>query len=467
VIDPKVYLFPMIQRWPTPNETAETLLVRRDGSDVQFLNELRFHKNTALQLRFPLSRHNLPAARAALGEEGIVEGKDYRDVSVVAALRAVPDSPWFMVAKIDRKDIYGTIRKRLWLMLLVVAVCIGTTGTGILFFWQQEQKRHYSTQINVARELEASEERFRKTFSTSPEAIIIVRLGDSTLSSVNPVFSQTMGYQSEEVIGKTVLDLNLFRNYPDWEDMMKQLKEQGAVKNIEILLLKKDGQTLYSLLSGSLVILEGTAHVLLMARDITDHKTSEQALRDSEELYRSLFRQHAAVKLLIDQDTGNILDANDAAVIFYGWPHEQLIRMNLQDINALSQSEVRQEMEKVRAKKRMHFELRHRLADGSFRDVEVLSSLIEVKGRQSILSIIHDISDRKRTEAEIVRLNNELEQKVRERTAELSSKTVELERLNKVFVGRELRMRELKSRIKELKEKTKREARDTRYEAEC
>ena len=97
-IDPSVYLYPFIQRWPTPSETAETLLIRREGNEAVFLNELKFQKNTALALRVSLDNTDLPAVKAALGQEGIVEGVDYRGVPVLAAVRAVPDSPWFLVA---------------------------------------------------------------------------------------------------------------------------------------------------------------------------------------------------------------------------------------------------------------------------------------------------------------------------------------------------------------------------------
>jgi hypothetical protein len=91
--DPETWLYPFIKRWPTASLTAETLLVRREGDEAVFLNELRFQTNTALNLRAPVNRVTLPAAQAALGREGFMEGIDYRGMTVVAALRAVPDSP--------------------------------------------------------------------------------------------------------------------------------------------------------------------------------------------------------------------------------------------------------------------------------------------------------------------------------------------------------------------------------------
>jgi len=133
-------------------------------------------------------------------------------------------------------------------------------------------------------------------------------------------------------------------------------------------------------------------------RDITDRKRAEEALRESEALFRKLFEDHAAVKLIIDPDTGSLIDANEAAAQYYGWSRERLKAMKITEINTLAPEEVKKEMEKARANKRIHFEFRHRLADGSIRDVAVFSSSIENKGKVFLHSIIHDITGRKRAE---------------------------------------------------------------------
>jgi len=75
-IDPYQFLYPLIQSWPIPSSTSETLLIRRDNNDVVFLNELRHRKDTALLYRFSINEPRLPAAMAARGKEGIVHGID-------------------------------------------------------------------------------------------------------------------------------------------------------------------------------------------------------------------------------------------------------------------------------------------------------------------------------------------------------------------------------------------------------
>ncbi|MBI5592209.1 MAG: PAS domain S-box protein [Deltaproteobacteria bacterium] len=127
-------------------------------------------------------------------------------------------------------------------------------------------------------------------------------------------------------------------------------------------------------------------------------RQTEEALRESEERFRKLFKCHTAVKLVIDPDTGTIIDANDAAVRFYGWTIEELRQMRIQQINTLPPEAVKAIMEKVVLSKSARFEFRHRRADGSIRDVEVFSNKIETAGKGLLYSIIQDITERKQAE---------------------------------------------------------------------
>lgn len=134
----------------------------------------------------------------------------------------------------------------------------------------------------------------------------------------------------------------------------------------------------------------------------------EQELRESETFFRALFENHAAVKLLIDPDTGAILDANRAAEAFYGWTREHLRTMYIQQVNTLPPEAVKAEMEKARRAQRIYFEFRHRRADGSVRDVAVFSSGVPYKGKTVLYSIIHDITAAKAAEEALREREREL-----------------------------------------------------------
>jgi two-component system, cell cycle sensor histidine kinase and response regulator CckA len=139
-------------------------------------------------------------------------------------------------------------------------------------------------------------------------------------------------------------------------------------------------------------------------------RKTEQSLRDSVELFESLFRHHSAIKFVVDQGTGAIIDANDAAAAFYGWSVAELRTMNVEQINTLSIEELHVVKENIRLKKKNHFEFRHRLADGSIRDVEVYSGTINTGNKELIHSIVHDITQRKQAERERERLQVAIDQ---------------------------------------------------------
>jgi len=136
-----------------------------------------------------------------------------------------------------------------------------------------------------------------------------------------------------------------------------------------------------------------------MVEDVTEFTLAEEALRASETRHRQMFQGNQAIKLLINPATGTIVDANPAACTFYGYTLEALLATSMMEINMLPPAELVQTMAQAEKEERSFFVFQHRLASGETRDVEVHSSPIDVEGATLLYSIIHDITDRRRTEA--------------------------------------------------------------------
>ncbi len=130
-------------------------------------------------------------------------------------------------------------------------------------------------------------------------------------------------------------------------------------------------------------------------RGAADRKMSDALLRESEELYASLFRNNHAVMLIIDPEDGRIVDANRAAVRFYGYTARKLKTLRISDINMLEAGDVRLKMNQALKEEQRYFLFRHRLADDTIRDVEVCSGPVTIKGRKLLYSLVHDITERK------------------------------------------------------------------------
>ena len=127
----------------------------------------------------------------------------------------------------------------------------------------------------------------------------------------------------------------------------------------------------------------------------------QQALVNSESRHRAFFQRNTSVKLLIDPASGQIMDANPAAINYYGYG-PALVGMKITDINCLPPEEVRAEMERAKSEQRIYFNFRHRLASGSERHVEVYSGPVEVDGKPLLFSIIHDVTPRHELEQRLI-----------------------------------------------------------------
>ena len=123
-----------------------------------------------------------------------------------------------------------------------------------------------------------------------------------------------------------------------------------------------------------------------------------RALRESEGRFRNFFDNAKVVALTIDPTNGAIIDANAAAVSYYGWPLERLLAMNISEINTLSPAKLSIEMELARSEKRSTFLFKHRRADGSIRDVEVYAGPIHANGKTVLYSLGHDVTERRQAE---------------------------------------------------------------------
>ena len=152
------------------------------------------------------------------------------------------------------------------------------------------------------------------------------------------------------------------------------------------------------------VFINGFGFLLLIKEE------DDLQLKKSEERYRTIFASGEAVKLVIDYETGLIVDANRAATTFYGCDPERLLGMSLPEISNLTPEEGIEAMERVSRREHGPFLSRHRAAGGEIRDVEIYASPFELGEKRSIVCIVHDITERKRMEEERVLAEAQLRQ---------------------------------------------------------
>jgi len=292
-ISPEEYLYPLIEKWPTPSRTSETLIIRRDGDSALFLNDLKFQKDAALSLRIPLERKDVPAVEAVLGQTGIIEGIDYRGVPVIADVCAVPDSPWFLVARMDLEEMYVPLKERLWLMIILVGALLIGAGTGVGFVWRQQRSRFYQEQYGSAEALRESEERFRTAFEYAPVGMSLARI-DGYFLRVNNVLCKMLGYPQEELLKKNFYDITPPEDIELSKKMVaKSIDGQDFVSGFEKRYIGKDGKTIWVEISSSLLRddKKQPLYFIVQTVDITERKQVEQSLQEATKERENLIRE--------------------------------------------------------------------------------------------------------------------------------------------------------------------------------
>ena len=226
---------------------------------------------------------------------------------------------------------------------------------------------------------------------------------DFIYEEVNESYGKLTGLRN--VIGRRMTETRpgLAKSNPRFIEKYARVAKTGIPDKFEIFIETENhwyDVSLYSPHKG---------YVLSMFDDISERKRSEETLKKSEERFRTLFENHSVI-ILLEPDTGNIIDANHAAADFYGWSVEQLKQMHIQQITNVSSDEVMVNMDKIRASKQNQFLFRHRRADGSIRDVEVFSNKIELEGKDILYAIIHDVTERILAEHQLHKLSVVVEQ---------------------------------------------------------
>lgn len=274
-IDPEQYLYPVIESWPTSSRTAETLLIRRDRNDVLFLSELRFQKDSALKVRIPLSRKEVPAVKAVLGETGILEGMDYRGKRVLGCVRPIPGSPWFIVARIDMEEVNEPTRQKLFGLIVVVGSLL--LGSGAYFGLARRKQfiNIYKERYEQSEALRSSEERYHNILDNMLEGCQIIGF-DWRYIYVNDEAAKQGGTVKEELIDNTIMEKYPGIDHTEMFGVLRDCLEKRTTRIIENEFIYPDSTKRWFKLSIE-PVLEG---IFILSLDITERKLIEEMNRN-------------------------------------------------------------------------------------------------------------------------------------------------------------------------------------------
>ncbi|MBS4099543.1 MAG: EAL domain-containing protein [Sulfuricella sp.] len=295
-IDPHQQLYPLIKSMPIPSETAESLLVRGEGDQVVYLNDLRHRPNTAYHLRLPLNDGDLPAAMAVRGEQGLVEGLDYRGVRVLASVHPITGTPWGLVVKMDVAEINAPVRRVAKFAIVATLLFVTLAGLAVALWWRQQRAafaaQHY--QLELARK--KSETDYRLLFDSMLNGfamceIIVDEQGipcDFRYLDINPAFERLTGLKRDAVVGHRVSEV-IPGIEPRWIETYGRVALSGEEARFE------DYVAELGIYFAVLAFSPEKGRFAVIFDNVTERKRAEQKVARLTNLYAALSQTNQAI----------------------------------------------------------------------------------------------------------------------------------------------------------------------------
>lgn len=404
-IDPYRFIFPLIQSWPTPSPSAETLLVRRDGDEVVFLNELRYRKNSPLTMHFPLEQSQLLATKAVMGQEGLAEGVDYRGVPVLGVINRIAGTSWFVISKMDKAEIYGPVNRLAEWIAGLMLVLVGGGGM-VVFFWRQQEQRQYESKLE--RQMLSSHLNYLAKYAND----IILLLDDAgNLTDFNDRAIEAFGYSAEELSGMHLDHLRAIDFSRSPAERFKLIDEAGGALIFESMMARRSGANFPVEVSVRRIDVGGRKFYQAILRDITERKQAENELARQRKFIRQVIDSNPSF-IFVKDAGGRMLLANEAIAKSYGQTTEEIIGKANSDLPinpelAAVYDGVNHEVLET-GQERMAVEMAI-LPDGKERWFHTIRKpLVQDDGAMSVLTIAMDVTELKEAEQEQQRLNRAL-----------------------------------------------------------
>jgi PAS domain S-box-containing protein len=320
-IDPNKILYPLLNSWPSLSKSAESLLFRRDGDEIVFLSDLRHLPDQPPFMRRKISESMLPASMAINGVTTTIDAIDYRNVRVVAAMNKIPGTPWYLVAKMDREEVLSELVSQKRLIYIIFILVLITSGSMLGFIIRNQRVRYYREKYQAELERLAIGKHFDYILKFANDIILLT---DSNLNIVeaNDRALEYYQYSREEMIGMNAEKIRAPETLNQLVETLDRINENDQIV-FETLHRRKDNSVFPIELSSRAVIIDGVKYYQTIGRDITERKSVENNLKESEERFRKIFEESPFSVLMTGKDFG-ILRANQAFCSLTGYSEEEL-----------------------------------------------------------------------------------------------------------------------------------------------
>ncbi len=403
-LDPAASLFPLLQTWPTPSPTGESLLVRREKEDFIYLSEPRLKSDVALALRLPVGRFRRSGAAAGLGDEGLVEGTDYRGRRVLAFIASVPETDWLLEAKTDLAEIdaRSSLKPGLWGLLTLGLIL--AAGLALTIFWQAQKAASFADERRRWTDaLDHQRDFLHVMLDVMPNPAYLVD-EEGAFAWCNAGFEKVSNLSKDKIIGKRFADIVPAALAAKDRETDEALRLKPGVQVYEAAMKTWDGS------DHELIFIKSTyprpdgntGGMIVTLIDITQRKRNEEELQQIKKFSDGIVHTMTEGLVLTDQQ-GRFSFVNPAAAALLGYAPEDMVDREVVSFVAGNQRDVVARADERRAQGISdRYELIFLHKDGTPRTL-LVSGGPRFAGTHygGTMAVLTDITERKRMEEEI------------------------------------------------------------------
>jgi diguanylate cyclase (GGDEF)-like protein/PAS domain S-box-containing protein len=400
---------PMLNDWPNRRATAEALLLQVEDGNFVRLSQPRLYSGPTPPPPIPMASFHRPGAEGALGQEGIVEGRDYRGRQVLEYLRAVPGSPWLIAVKTDLAELtsgMGMIGREM--TLAAVAGALVLICGGLLYvFWRRTLAAEEQAERTKWDEANANMDEFmRQMISVLPNPAFF-KDTHGTYQGTNAGFEKLLGLDKKDISGKTLGDVA-----PQELVALHQEHDQALLTNpgyqiYEAPLQAWDGVHQVVFIKSTYLRPDGKiGGIIGILKDLTQRLRAEEELEQLRKFSDSTVQTMTEGLVLTDSD-GKFSFVNPAAAQMLGYTPAEMVEQDVISFVPKDQQAIVKREDEKRAKGISdRYELVFQHKDGHRRTF-LVSGGPRVQGSQfaGTLAVLTDITDRKALEEEIKALS--------------------------------------------------------------
>jgi PAS domain S-box-containing protein len=438
-IDPEKELFPLISSWPTPGATSECILFRFEGDSVIYLNGSRL-AGYDKAVKLPAGALEISALQPPDDNNKVKTYIDYTGTEVVASVKKVPGTEWYLAAKKETREILESFMREITMLWFIMGLVYIALASIAYLIFKSTKARFFREKYKEELNRQAIMKHFDFVMKHGNDIILLID-SDLTIVEANDRAVQTYGYPREKLIGMNLADIRAPEEVPGLAKHVRELNSSGS-SYIETIHRKRDGTTFPIEISSYTVEVKGVRYYQSIGRDISERKQAEAEMRESNKKLSTIINNLRGVVFRCNNDPEWTMQyISDGIYELSGYLPNEFINNKIRSFKSIIDPE---DVDRVWT------EIHNALSTGYLYTIEyrIITSAghkrwVWERGRGyyesdklvALEGFISDITDRKRIEEELIRAKDKAEQSDKLKTAFLHNISHEIRTPMNAIVG--------------------------------